>query len=65
MRGKRIVRVTKAVAPAVAQTEAGSFRRDDVLRILERSWPPVVIGLAVAVNAVWIGFLGYCIFRLI
>jgi hypothetical protein len=59
------VSVTETVAPAAVQTKARSFKRDDILRILERSWPAVGIGLAVAVNAVWIGFLGYCIFRLI
>jgi hypothetical protein len=57
--------VTETTAPTAGQTEAGQFRRDDILRILDRCWPPVGIGLAVIVNAAWIGLLGYCVFQLI
>jgi hypothetical protein len=57
--------VTETTAFTAGQTKAAPFRPDDVLRFLEHSWPLAGIGFAVAVNAAWIGFLGYCIFQLI
>jgi hypothetical protein len=34
------------------------------IRVFRTAWPPAAIALAVVVNGVWIGALGYAISRL-
>ena len=33
------------------------------MKAIEQAWPPAAIGLAVALNGVWIAAIGYAIYR--
>jgi hypothetical protein len=36
-----------------------------VLTLLHRLWPLTSVGIALLANAIWIGFLGYWLFKLL
>lgn len=48
---------------AASGTEVGP--EQVALARMREAWPKVVVGLALAINAIWIGFLGYWLAKLI
>jgi hypothetical protein len=48
---------------AIADTAVPSQQNTQVIR--DNIWPLAGLFLALLVNAAWIGFLGYCVVRLI
>jgi hypothetical protein len=48
---------------AASGTEVGP--EQVALARTREAWPKVVVGLALAINAIWIGFLGYWLAKLI
>jgi len=52
-----------SVTPQLENQEA-NLVVTKAIEVFRTAWPPAAIGLAVVVNSIWIGALGYAISRL-
>ena len=57
--------VTAETTAPVDRTKVVPYRLLDIVRTRALKILPMGIGVAVIINAAWIGFLGYCLLKLI